>query len=116
MKNTNYIGVVVKILETPIIKRTNSNKIVIKFRVQLPQVRKNRNLSRIVTLMAWGNLANTILNYYKINDYILIEGYISIRENKISDLRKKSFKKVTITLFKVYPFLLNSNRLKNKLF
>ena len=107
----NYIGAIVKILETPKQKFINSNTLVIKFRAQLPQVRQ----IQIVKLVIWGNLARAVLNYYKINDYILIEGYASIRENIISNENNKSIKKVTITVLKVYPFLLSYNRSINKL-
>jgi single-stranded DNA-binding protein len=111
MSDMNHIGAIVKILETPKQKFINSNTLVIKFRVQLPQVRK----IRIVELVLWGNLANSVLNYYKVNDYILIEGYISFRENASSNKNNKPLKKVTITVLKVYPFLLNYNRSINKL-
>ena len=107
----NYIGAIVKILETPKQKFINSNTLVIKFRAQLPQVRQ----IQIVKLVIWGNLARAVLNYYKINDYILIEGYASIRENIISNENNKSIKKVTITVLKVYPFLLSYSRSINKL-
>jgi single-stranded DNA-binding protein len=103
MSSMNRIGAIVKILETPKQKFINSNTLVIKFRVQFPQVRK----IRIVELVFWGNLANSVLNYYQVNDYILIEGYISFRENESSNKNNKPFKKVTITVLKVYPFLLN---------
>ena len=103
MSDMNHIGAIVKILETPNQKFINSNTLVIKFRVQFPQVRK----IRIVELVFWGNLANSVLNYYQVNDYILIEGYISFRENESSNKNNKPFKKVTISVLKVYPFLLN---------
>ena len=105
----NYIGAIVKVLETPKQRFINSNTLVIKFRVQLPQIRK----IRIVELVCWGNLAKSVLNYYKANDYILIEGYVSFR-NSENSLNKTS-KKVTITVLKVYPFLLNYKRSINKL-
>ena len=112
MTDMNYMGAIVKILETPKQKLINSNILVIKFRAQLPQVRK----SRIVKLVIWGKLAHSVLDYYKINDYILIEGYASLRDNNnILNINKKPFKTVTISVLKVYPFLLNYNRFINKL-
>jgi hypothetical protein len=112
MTDMNYMGAIVKILETPKQKLINSNILVIKFRAQLPQVRK----SRIVKLVIWGKLARAVLDYYKINDYILIEGYASLTDNNnISNINKKPLKTVTITVLKVYPFLLNYNRFINKL-
>ena len=111
MADMNYIGAIVKILETPKQKFINSNTLVVKFRAQLPQVRK----IRIVTVVLWGNLARTFLNYYKKNDYILIEGYSSLRDSKTLNRNNKPFKKVTITVVKVYPFLLSSNLSMKKL-
>jgi len=111
MGDMNYIGALVKVLETPKKKFINSNTLVITFRVQLPQIRKIRT----VELVCWGNLAQSVLNYYKVNDYILIEGYISFRENNNLNKNKNPFKKVTITVLKVYPFLLNYKRSMNKL-
>ena len=107
----NYIGAIVRILETPKQKFINSNTLVIKFRAQLPQVRK----IQIVELVLWGNLADSVLNYYRVNDYIIIEGYISFRENESLNKKNKPFKKVTITVLKVYPFLLTYNSSINKL-
>lgn len=109
----NYVGALVKVLEAPRQKLINSNTLVIKFRVQLPQMRK----IQIVELVFWGNLAKSVLNYYKINDYILIEGYASIRNtDNLNQMNQPSKKKATITVLKVYPFLLNYKRSINKLF
>ena len=108
----NYIGAIVKILEIPKPKFINSNTLVIKIRVQLSQVRKIRT----VRLVIWGNLAREVLNYYKINDYILIEGYVSLQDTISYNQNRKSLKKVTINALKVYPFLLNYNPSINKLF
>ena len=50
MVSTNYIGAIVKIIETPEQKFINNNILVTRFRVQLPQVRK----TTIVNLAFWG--------------------------------------------------------------
>lgn len=110
MNDTNYIGGIVKILETPKQKFLNKNVAVTKFRAQLPQVRK----TKIVNLTFWGNLATDVASYYKTNDYILIEGYLSLRDIQKSSSSIKKAKKVEITVLKVYPFLLNYNRSINK--
>lgn len=107
----NSIGAIVKILETPKPKFVNSTTLVITVRVQISQVRKIRT----VKLVIWGNLARSVLNYYKINDYILIEGYVSLQAKIGANKNKKSLEKVTITVLKVYPFLLNYNGSINKL-
>jgi hypothetical protein len=43
-----------------------------EFRNQLKYYDRTSNL--------WGNLARDVATYYKINDYILIEGYLSLRD------------------------------------
>lgn len=100
MTDTNYIGCIVKILEIPRQTLVQKNIVTTKFRVQLPQIRNQS--TTIAKLTFWGNLARDVLEYYKVNDYIIIEGYLSIAK------RKKS-KKVEITVLKAYPFLLISN-------
>ena len=105
MVDTNYIGSIVKILENPNQTIFNNTIPVTKFRVQLPQLRNNT----IVTLTFWGNLARDVANYYKINDYILIEGYLSVRNKNLNKSIIKNSKKIEITVLKVYPFLLSYN-------
>ncbi len=103
MSNTNYIGAIVKILETPKQKKINNNNLVVTFRVQIAQIRQ----TRIIKLVFWGNLARDVINYYKINDYILIEGYLSFKDQTSLDSMERTLKKLEITVLKVYPFLLN---------
>jgi len=111
MSDTNYIGGIVKILESPKYKLFPNNIAMTQFRAQLPQVRN----TWIVHLTFWGYLARDVESYYKINDYIIIEGYLSLREKQRSNLTNQTGKKIEITVLKVYPFLLNSNRSTNKI-
>jgi hypothetical protein len=98
MKEINYFGGIVKILENPNQKLSDNNISRTEFRAQLPQIRN----TKVIHLVFWGNLANDVANYYKINDYIIIEGYLALPE-------QFNLKRVEITVSKVYPFLLNSN-------
>lgn len=100
MSGTNYIGGIVKILETPQPKILKNNILVTKFRAQFPQ-RKN---PRVVTLTVWGNLARDVTTYYQKNDYLLIEGYLSIRTKKTEKGTPNKSKKIRITVLKLYPF------------
>ena len=106
MSNTNSIGGVVKILEIPNQKTLNNTVSITQFRAQFPQARQNC----IVHLKFWGNLAHDVATYYKINDYILIEGYLSFKDQTSKDSIGRSMKKLEITVLKVYPFLLNYDR------
>jgi len=110
MSDTNYIGGVIKILETPKQKVLKNNILVTKFRAQIPQLRN----TRIVTLSFWGNLARDVTTYYKVNDYLLIEGYLSLRDKKNSNLTILKSKKIEITVLKVYPFFLSYDRSLSK--
>lgn len=101
---TSYISSIVKILETPNQNFSNTNISVTRLRAQLPEMKN----TRIVNLIFWGNLAKNVVNYYKVNDYIMIEGYLSINNKNLLKTVKKTSKKVEITVLKVYPF---SNRL-----
>ena len=106
MGDTNYFSGIVKILENPVQKINKNDTIVTKIRVELPQIRK----SRIVCLVFWGNLANTVKDYYQINDYILVEGYLSVQNQKKFDFETRNYRPTTITILKVSPLLLQSNR------
>jgi len=100
MSDTNYIGGIVKILETPKQKFLKTNILITEFRVQFPQIRKNK----VINLIFWGKLGKDVTNYYKVNDYILIEGYLSVSKNQ---LKKKN--QIKITVLKLYPFILNGD-------
>ena len=63
MGDTNYFSGVAKVLETPIQSFINDKTLKTTFRVEIPQIRKNK----IVSLVFWGNLASDVKNYYKIN-------------------------------------------------
>jgi hypothetical protein len=101
MTDTNYITGIVRILEIPKKRIVKNNISVTEFRAQLPQFRNKR----IVKLTFWGNLARYVTDSFKVNDYILIEGYI-----KLSKTKTQTSKKVEITVLKAYPFLLNYDR------
>jgi single-stranded DNA-binding protein len=105
MSDTNVVGGIVKILEIPKQEFFNTNIPVTRFRAQFPQFRN----TAVVHLTFWGNLARDIAEYYKINDYILIEGYISVRNKQISGVDRSKSKKIEVTVLKVYPFLLSEN-------
>ena len=99
MGDTNYLGSVVKILEKPVQTIVDDKLLKSECRAQLAQIRN----TRIVTLVFWGNLAHDAVNSYKVNDYIMIEGYVSLRKKRTSELVKRNFKKVEIAVLKSFP-------------
>lgn len=102
MGNITYIEGIIKVLEPPKQKSINNDISFVEFRAQLASVRK----PQIITVMFWGNLAQDIVSYYKINQYLLIEGYPSFRN---STNLKQTFKRIELTGLRVYPFYLKAN-------
>lgn len=106
MSNTNSFSGIVKILEPPRSYILNQKARLTKVRVELPQKRKNKK-NAIVCLLIWGNLGRQVPKFYTTNDYVLIEGYPSLRSKKNGNPR---LKRLFITVGKIYPILLNSDR------
>jgi len=104
MGDINYMGAVVRILEIPTIQLTRTEIPYTKFRVQLSKLRPKRRSNTILTVFAWGRFAQEIVRYYRINDYVLIEGYLSNRQSSLENRKEL----VQVTLFKIFPFFLNS--------
>ena len=75
--------------------------------VQLPQLRKN-NIKVIFQVSIWGKLSYDVAKYYQPDDYIIIEGYISIRNIDTERVVNLLDKQVEICVFKLYPLLLES--------
>ena len=106
MGDTNFIGGIVKILETPKQIFINKNILFTSFRVQFPQVKKNS----VVHLKCCGKLANDVVRFYKTNDYVLIEGYLSLVNLQSSNSINRQSKKIEITCLKIYPIALGYDR------
>ena len=114
MSNTNSFSGIVKILETPRSYILNQKVRLTKVRVELPQKRKNKK-NAIVCLLIWGNLGRQVQKFYTMNDYVLIEGYPSLRSKKNGNPRLKLSKRLFITVGKIYPILLNTDRSLTKI-
>jgi hypothetical protein len=74
--------------------------------VQLPQISKNYP-KFIIYLSIWGKLSYDVAKYYKPNDYLIIEGYILIKNVNVPSLKSLNLmdKQVEISVFKLYPLL-----------
>ena len=106
MPDTNFIGSIVKILEPPNQKILANNLLITKFRVQFPQVRE----TSIVSLKFLGNIGKDIIRYYKVNDYILIEGYLKLKNQKLSKISNQKEEQIEITVLRIYPIGSNFTR------
>ena len=96
----NYISCIIQILEIPTIQLYDNTIEIVKFRIHLPYVRNKIQSPIILNSVIWGNLAYDVVNYYHVNDYALIEGYISTSFDEINTQNS-----ITINILKIYPFL-----------
>ena len=104
MNYTSFIG---KIIKKPEQSFFNNNTSVTEIIIKFPQLRSTDS-GNILHLSIWGNLASDYIEYYDVNDYIVVEGYISLRESLSNSLNSNTDKQVEISVFKIYPFILNS--------
>ena len=96
----NYISCIIQILEIPIVESYDNDIKMVQFKVQLPYTRNKLQSPIIINSVIWGDLAYDIANYYQVNDYALIEGYLSLPFNN-----QKKHQTITISITKLYPFL-----------
>jgi hypothetical protein len=91
----------VKILNQPILNQFEDNISLVELIVKFATVRKTKTMDTF-RVSVWGNLAEDIIKYYRINDYIMIEGYIR------NFLEPGEMDQVEISARKIYPFLLKT--------
>lgn len=104
----NYTSLIVKIINKPNCTLSEQKILYTEVLGKFYQFRPNSQT--LCKLSVWGKSAYEILKYSKTNDYLIVEGYLS--------LSKSTFKKLDITTnieistFKVYPFSLNIKDIK----
>lgn len=99
----NYSCFIVKIVNEPISSQFKNNISLVEMLVKFSTVRKVNTIETLRVLI-WGNLAEDIIKYYQVNDYIIIEGYVrNFSETGIKD-------QVEVSVKKVYPFLLKNQK------
>lgn len=103
MNSVNYITGMIQILESPRQELLENNILVTRFRGQLPSLRSKQ----IIELTFWGNLAQDVISYCKVADYLLVEGYISLRKKEIASSSPFPSKKIELTVLKAYPLYAN---------
>jgi len=105
----NYVIFTVKVIKNSGQSFFSDGTSLTELTVQLAQVRRNTS-KVILQLSIWGKLSYDVEKYYQPDDYIIIEGYISIR-NINSDRTATSLnKQVEISVFKLYPLFLKSEQ------
>lgn len=103
MGNTNYISSIVKVLEEPKVKWNELGK-TIEMRVQFP-ITSNKTTQSFITLVFHESSPQLTLEYYKQNDFMVVEGYLSVND----EFELTSSQTVSITVLKVYPLFTELN-------
>jgi single-stranded DNA-binding protein len=103
----NYVIFTVKVIKNSGQSFFSDGTSLTELTVQLPQVRKN-NSKVILQVSIWGKLSYDVAKYYQPDDYIIIEGYISIKNIDTDRVVNSLNKQVEISVFKLYPLFLKS--------
>lgn len=105
MGDTNYFSGTAKLLTNPIQKLIKEKTLITRVWVEITQFRQNK----FILVIFWGKLGDEIKQFYQKNDYLFIEGYISIKKTNCK------FNKIVLTTLRAYPlFLISSSRPKNR--
>lgn len=94
----NHAIFVIKVREKPIYFKYKEYE-AIEIKVQFPVLRQKDSRSEL-TLILWGDYRNDFLRYYKVQDYLIIEGTLTFKGYKNGENEAK------IIVKKIYPFLL----------
>jgi len=103
----NYVILAVKVIKNSGQSFFEDGTSLTELTVQLPQVRKNTT-KVILQVSIWGKLSHDVAKYYQPEDYVIVEGYISLRDLSTDPIENLADKQVEISVFKVYPLLLKS--------
>jgi len=104
----NYTSFIVKIVKEPEQSFFQNNTVVTEMLVKfIPTRKKNLNIKDTFQISIWENSSYETIKYYQLYDYIVIEGYISLRPSFLSSGQtSQTDKQIEISVFKHYPFLL----------
>lgn len=95
----NYSNFIVKIIKGPKQKFFKKNIVLTELHVQFPSTRtNNKKVSNTMDLLIWGYLGQDIIKYSKINDYLLVEGFISLRKKRFNNNQQ-----IKVSVTKIYP-------------
>jgi len=100
----NYTSFMIKIIEKPEQSFFDNDISVTEMIAKFYQFRDNSY--NICKISIWGNLSYDVMQYYQINDYLIVEGYISRRNSSFEKYNITT--EVEISVFKIYPFALNN--------
>lgn len=103
MNSCNFL---VKIISMPQQCLVGKDISKVEVKVQLGKLRKKKSSFNEFKITIWGNTGKYFLQFYRIGDYIIIQGILNFKRH----YSKTSFQKDTkFTVIKIYPFLLTED-------
>ena len=102
----NHIILIVRIINNPKQSFFDNNIVLTEIIGKFYQFKNNAYSN--CKLLIWGNLAYDSLKYYHINDYLIIEGSISIIKVNSDNINKFKLPEIEISVSKIYPLIMKS--------
>lgn len=104
----NYASFIVKIVKDPEQSLFKNNTVVTKMVVKfVPTRKKNSDIEDTFQISIWEDLSNGTTKYYQLNDYIFVEGYVSLRSSFYEFIQYPQLdKRIELSVFRHYPLLL----------
>ena len=103
----NYTSFIVKLLNNPATSFVDNDIYVAKVNT-LFFSSSNTKSNSILHLVLWNDLAQDIMMYYQKGDFIIIEGYISIKNYSSFLTNSVIDEKIEISIVKIYPFFVKN--------
>lgn len=97
----NFCIFIVKILDEPIQSVFADQTPVVEITVQFASPKLTGFDEFRISI--WGEFGIEVMNYYQINDYIIVEGVLSLRDASTRTVKRNE---VELTVYQIYPYLL----------
>lgn len=98
----NTCNFLVKIISSPEQRTITGDISFVEAKIKFPKIRKKKGFEQF-KLVLWGKLGKDFVKYYRVGDYIIVQGILSFLSTNAQKHYKKEAK---LTVLKVYPFLL----------
>ena len=108
----NYSHFIIKIVNKPEQSSFKNGIIVTEFIGKFYQFRKRKiaSIDRLCQISIWGKAGSNFTKRYKKNDYLIVEGFLSLRKSEFGDSNLTT--DLEISAYKFYPLSLKSISLK----
>ena len=103
----NYTHFIVKIISKPEQSSFKNGILVTEFIGKFYQFRKINNIDKLCKISIWGKSGSNFIKYYKKNDFVIIEGYLSLRRSEFDNLELTT--DIEVSVYKFYPLSFKNN-------